>query len=286
MGKLIMLVLVITSFTGCAVLGPTSEGPRKAYVYDESKSYALNVMTAASRAERLHDMDRPENFDKISPNSNLYSETFDAAYLAMAWSSLSTMGAAATILTPGKKIRAKDAAQTFGWIPASEASNKNEAERLVEKVSFEAVKNTIENEGFESKQTKYRGSLAFTGNGCVLMKLKNACKIGVLAFKGYEGKRRYYLFMVDAVIPEFLKLDQTGFFTESAKANSYVDIGIWGFPKDSPSLTERSIKISKKLPKWMFMYLPQRTSKENKEGFPNLPVLINQGKVHYFFRPE
>jgi len=288
MGKLIILVFVITSFTGCAVLGPNSSGPRKAYAYDESKSYALNVMTAASRAERLHDMERPENFANVNPDSKLLSETFDVAYLAMTWSALSAAGGAFTILSSGSnKKYPKGYPQIFAWIPRSEARTGNDAKILVRKLMRDAVQSMLSEDGYLEKDGPYRGRKVYIGEGCSFTQGKKACTASLwINTLEASGQKLSGKFIVSSQIPKFVEIEKKGYFTESIRLNSYLGLSFWAFPKNGPSLTERYIEISKKLPKWMFMYLPQRTSKENKQGYPNLPILINQGKIHYFFKPE
>ena len=291
MGKLIVLLIAIGSLTGCSILGG-SKGPREAYDYDQSKSYALNVMTAASRADRLHDAPKPEHFTDMDPDSKNFQEAFDTAFLGLAWSSLSALNAGVAILNFGPSSKPKDRPQVFAWVPTTSASNKKEAEQLVETMFMEAADRLLLEEGYflnkgAKKLEQWPVRNFYLGGKCIEAdELQKLCSIGLFSHRWLSGDRAPYKYMVDAEIPSFVGVSKNGFFTESLNTNAYVEIyGFSNFP-EFKNITKTYLQLSKKLPKWVYMYLPQRKSRTNKEGYPNLPILINQGKIHYFFKPE
>lgn len=288
MGKLIILYIAFVSLTGCSILGG-SKGPRDAYDYDQSKSYALNVMTAASRADRLHDIPKPEHFTDIDPNSKNFQEAFDTAFLGLAWSSLSALNAGVAILNFGSSSKPKDFPQVFAWVPSTDAKKETEAEKLVENKVITAVRDVFINKGYIAKEDAYPRRYFYLGKHCtgqITDDFKTKCITNVFGSSWSKGARVSTKYMVKAKIPSFVGVSSRGFFTESTIPNGYIEVGIHGFPKGSINITKTYLQLSKKLPKWVYMYLPQRKSRTNKEGYPNLPILINQGKIHYFFKPE
>ena len=282
--------------TGCSILGG-SKGPREAYDYDQSKSYALNVMTAASRADRLYDIPKPEHFTDIDPNSKNFQEAFDTAFLGLAWSSLSALNAGVAILNFGPSSKPKDRPQVFAWVPSTSAHSNEEAEQLVETMFMETAGNLVFEKGYvlnkeAKKLEKWPVRNFYLGGKCIdygnqtAEERKKSCSIGLFSYRWFSGNRAPYKYMVEAEIPSFVGVSENGFFTESRNTNAYVEIyGFSNFP-EFKNITKTYLQLSKKLPKWVYMYLPQRKSRTNKEGYPNLPILINQGKIHYFFKPE
>jgi hypothetical protein len=119
---------------------------------------------------------------------------------------------------------------------------------------------------------------------------RNQCNVtfwGHLKIGSYKKEEKKKL--VPAISPSFVQKGES-YFTyvyEGYFLHSYMNIN------ETPTLVkgrgkklERYLEYSKSLPKWVFFYLPQRWNRRNFEDYPNLPILINQGKIHYFFIPD
>lgn len=304
MGKLKKLLLLGMSFvslllaTGCAsieklgIKSPDEDHFSQSYQTDSTKSFALNVMSAAGRVGMLRDIKKPDNFD-ISPNHGAYGTLVETALIAGAWTALNGVGQLVSVATIGRDRVASDYPQVFAWVPKNLVGTKEGAEDLLLKELIDSVKSHYKVNGYVE-----RTSIPTIDGG--FFEAKNCSPVGVKA-KNYDctvqfnvyshlnilnGERSIKKQMVLTKSPSFEKPGDS-FFTFSGVPRGYASISD-PFPKqnDLGTKTERFIGYSKELPSWVYIYLPQRTSSKNEEDYPNLPILINQGNVHYFFKPE
>jgi hypothetical protein len=301
--KKLALLGIALQLTGCAVLGPKDESAEflKSYRYDKSKSYALNVMQAARLDDGLYDMRRPKDFDSVGPDNGLGSEIVESALTAAAWSGLSAVGKGVFLGSIGKTRRKSDFLHTFGWTPKVKAATPSEAKTLFLENLIEGAKPYFINKGYTVTKEKQSGgnseiiNVGLESNQCDVCPEEgecHRCSIDVIYYHKW-GKQ------VPAKTPAFLG-SEDAFFSytthptiayavlysneKTMKSNtSYFDV----YKENrSESRVERYLEYSKSLPKWVFLYLPQRWDRKNILDYPNLPILINQGKIHYFFTPE
>ena len=300
MGKLkkifLLGVLLVSLASGCASIDKiTIESPNEkhfsqSYQTDDTKSFALNVMSAADREGTLIDINRPSDF-AVSPNDGAYGTLVETTLTAGAWTALTGAGQLMSVATIGKTRLPSDYPQIFAWIPKNLVGTKKGAEDLLLKELMDSVKSRYKAKGYvEHVYENLKTGAVYEGKNCsnVGDKVqKNQCNFTIFSHLKIVGQKRATTKqMVLTESPSFQNGGES-FFTFSGINHGYAVISE-RFPKpnNNGTLTKRYIEYSKELPSWVYIYLPQRWSSKNEEDYPNLPILINQGEVHYFFKPE
>jgi len=297
-GKLIKItgLLFILQLWGCSVLvrDDGSKLPR-AYKSDPSKSYALNVMAAASLDKGLYDVPKPEKLNSLSA-SRLRGQIIGGGLAA------ATIGAGASLLKGGFLVGMSgrdsvpaDFLQIFAWVPKELAGNKKDAESLFKKTLLNALLTYALERGMKKMDINENGSIAYLE----WKELSDTHKPVISGEENYyveavgsehftdRTKRHLGKMMIPVNAPGFL--DGGGaFFTYSTNRNHLHSYGHIKYRLPSILLdsgVERNIAISKLLPKWIYLYMPPR-KKSSYQHLPIIPTLINQGDTHFFFKPD
>jgi hypothetical protein len=161
----------ILQLTGCAILGSKDEIAEfiKPYQYDESKSYAMNVMKAARLDDGLFDIARPKDFESVEPSNGLTGEVVESALTAAVWSGLSAVGKGVFLGSIGKTRTESDYAHIFSWAPKSEAETSSVAEQLFHNKIMEAVKSFYVGQGLQEvifPKGPLKSAFVFEGGEC------------------------------------------------------------------------------------------------------------------------
>ncbi|MEZ5508164.1 MAG: hypothetical protein R3F38_20290 [Gammaproteobacteria bacterium] len=253
--------------------------------YNHSDSYALNVARAAGISAKLE--------DKALPKDTVTSITDSAGFgFAMAASGYNTpmpgfsgsqmagMNFAAWLLAPEA-----DSARNslFAWMPEG-AANSAPKETLAD-LLLEAASQGIRDLGYVPVQEIAKNGTDKTGIGIYITNRNdNICQ------DNQNGKSNcwisYAIRDAERTAPPAVlspSQEQCWFFDPSANVYSR-----FVFPKNHPGFNELELLVatSNHLPKWVYFYVAPKKVFIGKDQPIKIPLIINQGKVHYFIKPQ
>ena len=273
----ILITLILVGMLGaCASTPPATFNP--------NDSKALNIARAAGIDTKLKDVEVP----KDTVNNITDSAGFGFAMAASGYNSpipgfspnqMAAMNFTAWLLAPEA-----DSARNsmFAWIPEAEVKDKP-IDYLAD-LLLDAASKAAKDMGYTPKQTIAKAGTDKSGIGVYLMNgdgsiCKNKgdnsnCWIG-FALRNPEKK---------STSPSFLgSVGKNWFFNPSKNVYSR-----FVFLKNNEGLNELELLLntSKHLPKWVYFYAAPNKIKFNSNESSKVPLIINQGKAHYFVKPR
>lgn len=252
--------------------------------YDASASYAMNVARAADIDAQLTDVAVPQEAKASFTDSAAYglayaASGYNAPVKGFTPSSAAAMNFASWLLTPESK-----SAQNYliAWMPEEQAGD-HPVDRLAEHL-LEATNKAARDLGYATEDViiEKRGlkpklvgvSLLKRGADiCATHEGPTACWV---AF-GVEKPRNI------EHSPEIAGVEGRSYFFDPSKGfHSY-----FMFPKENHGLNELEIllKTSQYLPSWVYFYIAPKKVRIDRERQIKIPLIIHQGKTHYFVTP-
>lgn len=303
-------LLSASLLTGCAgqVSNKVEGTINFAFEYDETQSYALNMLRA-SGVPGVTDVALPNELtaqqkeDLQASAGELLGDAFDAAFLGGAAAGAITMpgigstgalafGALDLLNTPilpgGAQVNSFSA-----WMPASMAESGEEAHQLAKNTMVDAMKQAGEAEGFATVYDPSRFGRFSAGNSLIVILERPEAGCPTAASR----KTMLDLCYISAwVFPPRLidtpervaghnEAKSYGFATSMKTSKSYM-------PSASAELRESGFAeqammhaLSKHLPVWFNLYLGKEGTKTaNGEPIP-FPYVLKGGKAHLFLKP-
>ena len=252
--------------------------------YDAKASYAMNVAKAANIDHELKDTEAPQETVASLSDSAAYgfayaASGYNAPVKGFTPASAATMNFASWLLTPEAKSARN---HLIAWMPEAQAGNDpvNQLANILLEASQRAAHElgyTTEDIVFEKNGAKPKivgvSLLKSGGDVCATNEGPTVCWV---AF-GVEKPRHV------GYSPEVLSLEGGSYFFDPSKSfRSY-----FMFPKENHGLDELEVllKISQYSPEWLFFYVAPKKIRVGKEQPIAIPMVIHQGKAHYFVRP-
>lgn len=264
------------------ILGACASTPPAPFNPQESK--ALNIARAAGIDAKLKDVEVPKDtVNNITDSAGfgfaMAASGYKAPIPGFSPNQMAGMNFTAWLLAPEA-----DSARNsmFAWVPETEANGKP-VDHLAD-LLLEAASKGAKDMGYTPKQTIAKGGTDKSGVGVYLMDGDGStcqnkgefstCWIG-FALRDPDKES-------DA--PSFVGTSGDNWFFDPS-ANVY---SRFVFLKDNQGLNELELLVatSKYLPEWVYFYAAPNKIKFNSEESLKIPVIINQGKVLYFVRPE
>lgn len=252
--------------------------------YDAKASYAMNVAKAANIDHELKDTEVPQETVASLSDSAAYgfayaASGYNAPVKGFTPASAATMNFAFWLLAPEAKSARN---HLIAWMPEKLADN-DPVNRLAD-ILLEASRKaalelgyTTEDIIFEKNGPKPKivgvSLLKSGGDACSTNEGPTVCWV---AF-GVE-KPRYIEHS-----PEVAPIEGGNYFFDPSKSfRSY-----FMFPKENHGLDELEVllKVSQYSPEWLYFYLAPKKVRVGKEQPIAIPMVIHQGRVHYFVRP-
>lgn len=274
--KFFLLPFVILLLSACGV-APVSVDPMS--------SFALNVVTAAGMDHRLK--------DKLLPKDTVSSFTDSAGFgLAYAASGYTTslpgfnptevigLNFAAWLLAP-KPPSARNS--VIAWMPDNLAAGG--AEDNLADILLEGASQGVAALGYTAKKAIARGGTDKSGVAVYLLGGEGSlCEENKHGYSGCWINFGIRNAKQKGRTPEIVGFKGGSWFFNPA-ASSY---SRFGFPKENNGLNELEIlvAVSRFLPTWVYFYVAPRKINLGYEQPIKAPLIINQGKVHYFITTE
>jgi len=276
MRRALLMVVGLGLLAGCGTV------PVK---YDAKASYAMNVARAANLDAELKDAEVPqETMDSLGD-----SAAYGFAYAASGYNapvkgftptSAAAMNFASWLLTPEAKSARN---HLVAWMPEELAGDDpvNRLAGILLEASQKAAHElgyTTEDIVFEKNGAKPKivgvSLLKSGGDVCATNEGPTVCWV---AF-GVEKPRHI------KHTPELVEFGGNSYFFDPSKSfRSY-----FMFPKENHGLDELEVllKISQHSPEWLYFYAAPKKIRVGKEQPIAIPLVIHQGKAHYFVRPS
>ena len=252
--------------------------------YDAGASYAMNVARAASIDAQLTDIAVPQEAKTSFTDSAAYgfayaASGYNAPLKGLTPSSAAAMNFASWLLTPESRSARN---YLIAWMPEEQAGD-HPVNRLAEHL-LEAAKLAARDLGYATEDIiiEKRGLkpkvvgvslLKRDADICATNEGPNVCWV---AF-GVEKPRNI------EHAPEIVgTVGRSYFFDPSKGFHSY-----FIFPKENSGLNELEIllKTSQHLPDWVYFYAAPNKVRIGNEQPITIPLIIHQGKTHYFVTP-
>lgn len=273
--RILVATLTLISLSGC------SSGPVKK---DSSASFALNVVKAAGMDYRLKDKALPK--DTITRITD--SAGFGLAYAASGYttsvpglspSDVAGLNFVAWLLGP-KPPAARNS--LIAWMPVGVAGEN--AEDVLADLLLDGAVRGVEELGYKARASIAAGGtdksgvavylIGDDGSSCAETE-HGTSKCWVNFGIRYAEKRDR--------VPEVAGLPGAAWFFNPG-VNPY---SRFGFPKENPGQNELEIlvAISKYVPEWVYFYVAPGKISVAPDQPIKIPMVINQGAVHYFVKP-
>lgn len=267
-----------------ALLGLLSGCMTAPVKYDTQASYAMNVARAANIDSDIKDSEVPQE----SMTSFSDSAAYGFAYAASGYNSPVTgftptsaaaMNLASWLLTPESKSARN---HLIAWMP-EEQTGDDPVNRLAEilleasnkaatELGYATEDIVVEKDGIKPKVIGV-SLLKNDGEVCTTKEGPTVCWMGF----GVEKPRH-----IDHA-PELVEFGGKSYFFDPSKAfRSY-----FMFPKENRGLDELELllKTSQYTPEWVYFYAAPDKLRVGKEQPIKIPLVIHQGKAHYFVKP-
>ena len=275
MRKTILLGVGLSLLAGCGA------APVK---YDPQASYALNVVRAVNIDARLEDVEIPKDTVTDITDSAGYGfamavSGYNAPIPGFSSSAMAGMNFASWLFAP-KAASARNS--LFAWMP-EEAAGDKPIDSLAD-ILLEAASKAAKDMGYTPKP-----SIAKNGNDKSGSSVSLVGGDGVVCTSEGDSSNCWIVFglrtpkKIDKA-PEFVEQAGKGFLFDPSAAvySRYI------FPKENAGLNELELLVntSKHAPSWLYFYVAPKKIRIGKDRPIKLPLVINQGKVHYFVTPS
>ncbi|MDY0207817.1 MAG: hypothetical protein RBR82_14525 [Pseudomonas sp.] len=291
--KIISIVTIAAlTLTGCAF----DYTPK----YYESDSYAYNTSYTGGVSTGLKDRTAP----KGGIGNFTQTVEFGAAYTAAGFVApalgLSGLASGGINLLDMLIDDGPDAGRstTFAWMPLSQASSKEEAQKKMVSHVKQAMEKTFETMGLEYSKIEHKDP-SFIGFYVHNDELN--CPKDVKWEKWHTDyffrpiRTRACIVRASINMPMVATTPDVR-MTNNPEEKSYRLVAsqkknfnaIHALSPKSSTLPENQIytEISKNLPEWMFIYLAPKTVALADGSYVGFPYLLNQGKAHFFVYPD
>jgi len=276
MRRVLLMAVCLGLLAGCGT------APVK---YDANASYAMNVARAANIDAELEDAEVPQETMASLSDSAAYgfayaASGYNAPVKGFTPDSAAAMNFASWLLTPEAKSARN---HLIAWMPEVLAGN-DPVNRLAG-ILLEASQKAAHELGYISEDIVFEKSgakpkivgvslLKSGGDVCTTNEGPTVCWV---AF-GVERPRHV------GHSPEIASLKGGNYFFDPSKSfRSY-----FMFPKENHGLDELEVllKVSQYLPDWLYFYVAPKKIRVGQEQPIAIPMVIHQGKVHYFVKPS
>jgi len=292
-----MTVTILLSQTACSLLGPyksdqdysTARNVSRAagvYTYDVSKKdFTESYGKAISTGEVIHDLVET-TMDSVEITANVFSMMMGVTNLSWVTSILQS------------KKDAEDRQLMLAWMPKGDIEDEDEAWHKLNDIIREAlrkdnmpvkpVERAVMNKDLEGDY----GSISHIGLRGEKCPKPFFCQLYASKFEppeeinlpdflgGGEGyffeidskdASQYFSFNCVSRIIQFNSIQNIKF------RNKHID----KYFECAQNMNEAAVTFSKNMPEWFYLYRP--ASKEYQIGIPHI---LNQGKAHFFIKPE
>jgi hypothetical protein len=243
-------------------------------------SEALRVANAAGLGGKLKDTVLP----KDTVTSLIDSPGFAMAYSASGYSSplpgLSGGQTAGLHLVSWLFSPEAPAARNsiFGWMEATSGDENNAIKKLMDTL-LENGKAVALEMGYEVNIVR---STNGTGGGVQFISEAGVCNTKgncTLAFGVRDPQR-----VKGSKIPEFIENKNESWFFNPGKRNH----SFYLFSKNWEGINQLEVltKLSQNMPEWFYLYVAPKKVKFNMNEEVKVPLVINQGKLHYFVKSD
>lgn len=267
---------------GLGVLAGCGTTPVK---YDAKASYAMNVARAANIDRELKDAEVPQETVVSLSDSAAYgfayaASGYNAPVKGFTPESAATMNFASWLLTPEAKSARN---HLIAWMPEAQAGN-DPVNRLAE-ILLDASRKAALELGYTTEDIIFEKNgpkpkivgVSLLKSGGDVCSTNEGTAVCWVAF-GVEKPRHV------GHSPEVLSLEGGNYFFDPSKSfRSY-----FMFPKENHGLDELEVllKVSQYSPEWLYFYVAPKKVRVGKEQPIAIPLVIHQGRVHYFVKPS
>jgi hypothetical protein len=253
--------------------------------YDAKASYAMNVARAANIDNELKDAEVPQETMASLSDSAAYgiayaASGYNAPVKGFTPASAAAVNFASWLLTPEAKSARN---HLIAWMPEAQAGN-DPVNRLAE-ILLEASRQAAHELGYATEDIIYEKNgpkpkivgvslLKSGGDECSINEGPTVCWV---AF-GVEKPRHV------EHSPDIAPIKGGNYFFDPSKSfRSY-----FMFPKENHGLDELEVllKVSQYSPEWLYFYVAPKKIRVGREQPIAIPLVIHQGKAHYFVRPS
>ena len=284
---------LVISTVGTVLVGCASKGTYEPPSYDDNYSKAYNIAKAGGINDGIKDMKLPESYTKGSiggtmyDSADLYTTYFMNPSLGLTnWGSLGIGLLSKLLEDPSGHNN-----NIFGWMPNESGMTPEEARNKFEVAMQNAVVSAFKEMELDYK---YHGSNWTYGQHLYTFSSEkyqcgNRCNVEFLIYKADTSGKS----------PDFISHPAKNTVAFLTGPNGFMDAYNNYTPKDEynwlqifsdkvPEFPQQELyaAISKHMPEWAYMYLAPNVVKTGAEKAIPFPVLLNEGKVDMFIRPE
>ncbi|MBU2708650.1 hypothetical protein KCM76_21840 [Zooshikella marina] len=251
--------------------------------YTPQDSYALNIVRAAGIDAKLKDTELPEDtVTDITDSSGfgfaMAASGYNAPIPGFSPSQMAGMNFAAWLLAPEADLARNS---LIAWMPESVA--RNSPKEVLADLLLDAASQGVRDLGFTPVQEIAKGGTDKTGIGIYVTGRND----GICQDNQFGKSNCWISFAIrDAELntpPPFVGEGQskTWFFDPSANVYSR-----FVFSKNHPGFNELELLLatSKHLPEWIYFYVAPNKVFVGKEQPIKVPLLVQQGQIHYFVK--
>jgi hypothetical protein len=274
------LTLLVGSFLyGCAS-SPSKSGSSDPYVFDDSKSVALNVVSAAGIDKGLKDFKVPK--DKYRTPSKITSfrttaalqSYYSSAVPGMSGLETAGVGIALQIFSPTPRSERNS---IIAWMPATEADKP--VDRLSD-ILVEAAVKAAEDMGYETNVT-----LSSAGKKGVVVGLY---KEGACAREGNKTEFCWIGFSLPepslvSATPDFIGNGKSYFFDPGLSSPATFK---FNWLNETVDQLEFLGHMSEHLPKWIYIYAAPKKVNLVGDTLLEVPVVLGEGNLYNFVVPQ
>jgi len=274
--RLIQVAALTLLVAGCSTTSPK---------YNPQDSYALNVARTAGISAKLEYRALPKDTvssitDSAGFGFAIAASGYNAPLPGVTGSQMAGMNFAAWILAPEA-----DSARNslIAWMPTKVA--KGSPKEALADLLLEAASQGIRDLGYIPVQEIAKNGTDKTGIGIYITHRNDG-----ICQDNQQGKSNCWISFAirdaertatPAILPG--SQGQSWFFDPSANVYSR-----FVFPGGHPGFNELELLIatSKHLPEWIYFYVAPKKVFIGKDQPIKIPLIVNQGKVHYFIKEQ
>lgn len=276
----IFFPLIVGSFLfGCAS-SPSKTGSSEPYIFDDSKSVALNVVSAAGIDKGLKDLKVPKDKYRTPSKITSFKTTaalqsyYNAPVPGMSGLETAGVGIALQIFSPTSRTERNS---IIAWMPSAETEKP--VDRLSD-ILVEAAVKAAEDLGFETNVT-----LSSAGKKGVVVGLY---KEGVCAREGNKTEFCWIGFSISepsvvSSTPDFIGQGQSFFFDPGLSSPATFK---FNWLNESVNQLEFLGRLSEHLPKWIYIYVAPKKVTVVGDNKLEIPVVLGEGTLYNFITPQ
>lgn len=275
--RFLIAILAFAGITGCASAPPTP-------TFDPADSKALNIMKAAGMSAKLEDVKVPKDTITSITDAKGYGFAMAASGYASPLSGFTAGQMAGLNLASWLLAPTADTARVsfFAWMPENIGGDKPD-DKMAE-ILLEAGKKAVKEMGYEPLPDIADGGKDKSGIGIYFRNGDgNVCRDinqGSNCWITFATRDPIKLTNAKSFVNES---SNVWFFDPSANVYSH-----YIFSRENTGLNELDVlvKVSKYAPPWVYFYVAPNKVKLNEKDMVKIPLLLNQGNILYFIKPN